>query len=134
VDIVFNLALFIALAVAGLVPAWVSWVAVLRYTILLVGGSALYLFIGPVKIYPTLFGRMTGVVTTALVAMLLVLHAVGGHLLDRLESLTVVALGVMLSATVIQVLALGWYNLRVMSGAAEPAGGRVVGDVRMRRP
>jgi cardiolipin synthase len=134
VDIVFNLGLFVALAVAGLVPAWVSWLAALRYSILLIGGSALYLFIGPVKIYPTLFGRMTGVVTAMLVAMLLALHALGGHLRDRLESLTVIALGVMLGATVIQVLALGWYNLRVMSGAAESAGGRVVGDVRMRRP
>lgn len=134
VDIVFNLGLFIAMAAAGLVPAWVAWVVVLRYTILLVGGSALWVLIGPVKIYPTLFGRLTGVVTTALVAMLLVLHALGGHLLDRLESLTVIALGVMLSATVIQVLALGWYNLRVMSGAAEPASGRVVGDVRWNRP
>jgi phosphatidylglycerophosphate synthase len=133
VDIVFNLGLFIAMAVAGLVPPWVSWLAVLRYSIVLVGGSALYVFIGPVKIYPTLFGRMTGVVTAALVAMLLALHALGGHLRDRLESLTVIALGVMLGATVIQVLALGWYNLRVMSGAAESAGGRVVGDVRMRR-
>ena len=82
------------------------------------------------KIYPTLFGRLTGIVMTALVALLLLLHALGGHLRERLESLTVTALGVMLSATVIQVLLLGWYNLRVMTGAAGAARGRVVGDVR----
>jgi hypothetical protein len=42
----------------------------------------------------------------------------------------VIALGVMLSATVIQILVLGWYNLRVMTGAVEATRGRVVGDVR----
>ncbi len=134
VDIVFNLALFFALAAAGLLPDWVFWVAVLRYAILLVGGACLYLFVGPVKIYPTLFGRLTGVLMTALVALLLLLHALGGHLRERLESLTVIALGVMLSATVIQVVVLGWYNLKVMTGAADAARGRVVGDVRWGAP
>jgi cardiolipin synthase len=134
VDIVFNLALFFALAAAGLLPGWVFWVAALRYGLLLVGGACLYLFVGPVKIYPTLFGRLTGVVTTVLVTFLLALHAVGGHLRERLESLTVIALGVMLAATVIQVVVLGWYNLRVMTGAADAAGGRVVGDVRWGAP
>ena len=133
VDIIFNLGLYFALATAELMPAWVFWIAVLRYALLLVGGACLYLFVGPVRIYPTLFGRLTGVVTTALVAMLLVLHTVGGNLRDRLESLTVIALGVMLSVTVIQVAVLGWYNLRVMT-RAEPASGRVVGDVRWGAP
>jgi cardiolipin synthase len=135
VDIVFCLALLLALTVAGVLPAWVFALAALRYAILLFGGAYLYLFVGPVKIYPTLFGRLTGVVMTALIAMLLTLHALGGrlggHLRDRLETLTVTALAVLLAATVIHVLALGWYNLRVMSGAAAGARGRVVGDVRM---
>lgn len=130
VDIVFNLALFFALSAANLMPDWIFWVAVLRYAILLVGSIYLYLWVGPVKIYSTLFGRLTGVVMTGLVAVLLLLHAVGGHMRDRLESLTVIALGVMLSATVVQVVVLGWYNLRVMTGAAAAARGRVVGDVR----
>ncbi len=134
VDIVFNLALFFALAAAGLLPDWVFWVAASRYAVLLIGGACLYLFVGPVTIYPTLFGRLTGVVTTALVAILLVLHAVGGPLRERLESLTVIALAVMLSATVVQVVVLGWYNLRVMTGVAGQAGGRVVGDVRWGAP
>ena len=47
---------------------------------------------------------------------------------------SILALGVMLSATVIQVLALGWYNLRQMTGPAEPSRGRVVGDVRWGPP
>jgi cardiolipin synthase len=134
VDIVFNLALFFALASADLLPVWVFSVAAIRYAILLVGGAYLYTFVGPVRIYPTLFGRLTGVVMAALVALLLLLHTVGGRFEERLASLTMIALGVMLSATVVQVLVLGWYNLRVMSGAADAARGRVVGDVRWGAP
>lgn len=130
VDIVFNLGLLFALARAHVLPDWLFGLAALRSAILLLGGAGLYLFVGPVRIYPTLFGRLTGIVMTALIAMLMVLHALGGPLRERLEPLTVIALGVMLSATVIQVIMLGWYNLRVMSGAARAAGGRVVGDVR----
>ena len=129
VDIVFNLAIFGGLAAAGLLPAWVFRVAVLRYGILLLGGAYLYVFVGPVTIYPTAFGRLTGVVMAALVALHTLLHALNGALAERLAPLTEVALGVLLSATVAQVLVLGWYNLRVMSGAAR-ARGRVVGDVR----
>ena len=130
VDIVFTFGLLFALARAHLLPDWVFGLAVLRYAILLVGGICLCLFVGPVRIHPTLFGRLTGIVMTALIAMLLLLHTMGGQLRERLETLTVIALGVMLSATVIHVLVLGWYNLRTMTGAADVAGGRVVGDVR----
>ena len=36
----------------------------------------------------------------------------------------------LLGATVIQVVVLGWYNLKLMSGETARARGRVVGDVR----
>lgn len=131
VDVVFNLSMFLALAAADLLPRWVSWVALLRYGILIVGGCYLHVFFGPVRIHPTLFGRLTGVVMSALVALLVLLHAIGQPLHERLGPLTEIALGGLLAATVIQVLLLGWYNLRVMTGAAAAAAkGRVVGDVR----
>jgi len=129
VDIIYNLSLFAGLAVSGLLPAWVACVAALRYAILLVGGASLYLFVGPVRIRPTAFGRMTGVIMAALVAVLLWLHVRGGSLPERLAPLTETALGVLLSATVAQVVILGWYNLRVMTGKIATAG-RVVDDVR----
>ena len=129
VDIVFNLSVFAALAVSGLLPAWVAWVAVARYALLLVGGACMYLFVGPLRIQPTLFGRMTGVVMAALIAFLTLLHVPNGPLPESLTPLTEIALGVLLSATVAQVLILGWYNLRIMTGKVE-APGRVVGDVR----
>ena len=129
VDIVFNLAIFTGFTVAGLLPGWVLGVAALRYGILLVGGACLYLFVGPVRIQPTLFGRLTGVVMAGLVALLTLLHALSGRLAETLVPLTEVALGVLLSATVFQVVVLGWFNLRVMTGHLA-APGRVVGDVR----
>jgi cardiolipin synthase (CMP-forming) len=133
VDVVFNLAMFGALEAAHLLPSWVLGVAALRYAILLVGAAYLYVFVGPVRIQPTVFGRLTGVVMSALVALLVLLRSVNGALAERLGPLTEVALGVLLSATVVQVVLLGWYNLRLMTGKAE-AQGRVVGDVRWGAP
>jgi phosphatidylglycerophosphate synthase len=129
VDIVFNLTLFCVLAVTALLPAWVAWLAVLRYGLLLVGGAVLYVLVGPVRIRPTSFGRLTGVVISCLVGLLVLLHATRGAWLQALAPLTGVALGALLTATVVQVALLGWFNLRLMRGKSEAAG-RVVGDVR----
>jgi cardiolipin synthase len=129
VDILFNLAMFAGLFAAGLLDAWVFAVAVARYGILLVGGACLYLLVGPVRIQPTLFGRLSGVLMSALIGLVALLHVVGGPLSERLAPLTQVALGVLMSATVGQVIVLGWHNLRVMTGKVETSG-RVVGDVR----
>ncbi len=128
VDIVFNLTMLAGLAAADLLHTWVFWVAMLRYGILLVGGAGLYLFVGPVRIQPTWFGRMTGVVMTTLIALFTLLVAVRGPLGEGLTQLTEIALGVMLSATVLQVLVLGWYNLRLLTGAARQAE-KIVRDV-----
>ena len=129
VDIVFNFALYAGLVLAGLLPPWVFAMAAVRYGLLIVGGIGLYLFVGPVRIHPTTLGRLMGVVTSALVALLAVLHLHGGHLAERLLPLTGIALGVLLGGGVLHVVALGWYNLRMMRGALH-AQGRVVGDVR----
>ncbi len=129
VDIVFTFALFAGLVLAGLLPAWVFVAAALRCTILVLGGAYLYIFVGPVKIHPTTLGRLMGVVTAALVGLLVVLHLSGGHLAERLLPLTAIALGVLLSGGVLHVLALGWYNLRKLRGTLNEQG-RVVGDVR----
>jgi cardiolipin synthase len=129
VDITFNLGVFGALFAAGIIPPWVFALAAARYGVLLVGGTYLYLFVGPVKIQPTGFGRMTGVVMSALIGLLALLHVIHRPLADRLQPLTETALGVLMAATVVHVFILGWYNLRLMTGKAE-AQGRVVDDVR----
>ncbi len=129
VDIAFNLVVFSALFAARLVPAWVLDAALLRYGIFLVGGACLYLLVGPLRIRPTLFGRLSGVVMVGLVAFVMLLHTLRAPWVERVAPLTVIALGALLVAAVGQVVALGWYNLRVMQGEAQ-ARGRVVGDVR----
>jgi hypothetical protein len=82
------------------------------------------------RIRPTFFGRATGEVMSTLVALLLCLNAMPGRVAEVLLPLTEIALGVLLGATVIHVVALGWYNLKLMNGEAARARGRVVGDVR----
>jgi cardiolipin synthase len=129
VDILFNIVVFSGLFLGRVIPFWVLGVALLRYGIFLFGGAYLYLFVGPVAIRPTLFGRLSGVVMVAMMAFLVLLHVLRAHWADRLAPLTTLALGVLLVAAVGQVVALGWYNLRVLSGRAESPG-RVVGDVR----
>ncbi len=129
VDIVFNLSLAGGLMAAGLLPVWVFVLAALRYGMLLVGGTALYVFVGPVRIAPTHFGRFTGVVMATLIGLIVLLTWRGGDLGARLLPLTEVALGVLFALTVAQALVMGWYNLKVMRGEAR-ARGRVVGDVR----
>jgi len=142
VDIVFNAALFMSLTVSDLLPPWVLGVATLRYGILLIGAAYLYLFVGPVRIRPTASGRLTGVLVSSLVAFLIALAAIGGHTNEALGPLTRDALGVLLIGCVLQVVVIGWWNLRSVRGAAveperEPGelqgAGRVVGDVRWGR-
>ena len=66
---------------------------------------------------------------SALIGLLALLHVVHRPLAERLAPLTEIALGVLMAATVVHVVILGWYNLRLMTGKTE-AQGRVVGDVR----
>ena len=57
----------------------------MRYGVLLVGGACLYLFVGPVRIRPTLSGRLTGVLMSALVGFLMLLHVLGSRWSDTLR-------------------------------------------------
>lgn len=129
VDILFNVAMLGALVAAGLLPVWVALIGGLRYAILMVGGASLYLFVGPLRIQPTWFGRLSGVLMSFLVGFRVLLSLLGGTMAERLTGLTEIALGALLATTVGQVVALGWYNLKIMTRPAE-APGRVVGDVR----
>jgi len=129
VDILFNVVVFSGLFAGGVIPLWVLGLALLRYGIFLFGGAGLYLFLGQVRIRPTFFGRLSGVVMVGLAAFLVLLHVLRAPWVERLGPLTEIALGTLLAAAVGQVVALGWYNLRVMRGEAQ-AQGQVVGDVR----
>ena len=128
VDIVFNLAMLSGLTAAGLLSRWVFWMGVARYGSLLVGVTGLYLFFGPVRIAPTSFGRMSGVVMSSLIALFTLLYAIRGGMELGITRLTEIALGVMLAATTIQMIGVGWFNLRMLTGHAREAGA-VVEDV-----
>ena len=129
IDVVFNLAMLAGLAAAGLLSPVVFWIGVTRYATLLVGGAYLYLCVGPVTIRPTSFGRFTGVVMCSLIALFTLLWAQRSDMARTLTPLTEIALGVLLAATTVQIVVVGWYNLRLMTGAAAEHG-KVVGDVR----
>jgi cardiolipin synthase len=132
VDIVFNLVMLWGLAAAGLLARWVFWIGTARYAILAVGAACLYVLVGPVTIRPTSFGRLTGVVMTTFIGLLTLLCAIRGGASHGLTRLTEIALGVLLAATTIQIMLVGWYNLRVMTGAV-PSAGRVIEDVRWKK-
>ena len=143
VDIVFNVAVFASLTLTGLLSPGVLGIATLRYGLLLVGAACMYLFVGPVRIRPTASGRLTGVIASSLILFLIALAAVGGRAGETLAPLTRTALAVLMSACVLQVVAIGWWNLRSPRGEAPvvpdtgleafPPTGRVVGDVRWGR-
>lgn len=128
-DVVFNLSMLAGLTGAGLLSPVVFWLGVARYAVLVAGGCYLYLCVGPVTIRPTFFGRFTGVVMCSLIAFFTLLWALRGDVARALTPLTEIALGGILAATTVQIVLVGWYNLRMMTDAAREEG-RVVGDVR----
>lgn len=148
VDVFFNVAVFTALAVVAVLPWWVSGLMLVRYALLALGTCYLYLFHGPVKIQPTGFGKLTGVLTSVLVGLVIFAHAswsaaARGRLLEVFD----VGLGLLGIATILQVLAIGVANKKSIERenalaealakgeAADPraVAGKVVGDVRWPR-
>ena len=137
VDIAFNSSVFVALAVAGELPWWVAGLMLARYALLVFGTFFLYVFQGPVRIQPTAFGKLTGVLTTVLVGLLLLGLALwSGPMRLRLKDVFDVGLGVLGVATIIQVIFIGLANKKALEqapAAEAPLRGKVVGDVRWPR-
>ncbi len=132
-DIAFNSSIFIALSREGVVPWWVTGLIVARYALLVGGTVYLYLFHGPVRIQPTLFGKLTGLLTTILLGFLLLgLSLWSDGTQHRLKEVFDVGLGVMGLATIIQVVFIGFANRNLM--LAPPAEverhAKVVGEIR----
>ncbi len=138
-DVAFNSAVFIALLEARVVPWWVTTLMLMRYALLVGGTVYLYFFHGPVRIQPTLFGKLTGVLTTVLLGFLLLgLSRWGDTTRQSLKEVFDVGLGAMGLATIIQVVFIGLANR--IEGAEQversemperPA--KVVGEIRGQR-
>ena len=148
VDVFFNVAVFASLAVWSILPWWVSGLMLARYALLALGTCYLYLFHGPVKIQPTGFGKLTGVITSLLVGLVILGHATWSEVArGRLLEVFDVGLGVLGLATILQVLVIGFTNKKeierghavaealAIGEAADPraVAGKVVGDVRWPR-
>jgi len=135
-DIAFNSSVFIAVAQAGEMAWWVVGLMLVRYALLVLGTFYLYVFVGPVRIQPTAFGKLTGVVTTVLVGLLLLGLAVWSEAIrHRLREVFEVGLGILAFATIIQVIFIGLANKKLLGPPPVEAElpGKVVGDVRWPR-
>jgi cardiolipin synthase len=133
-DIAFNSAVFVALARVGLLPWWVAALVLTRYAMLVFGTIYLYVFHGPVRIEPTVFGKLSGVVTTTIVGLLLLFASLGAEFQQRFHEIFVVGLAALSLATILQVVFIGLANKK--AAASEPDVSRskkVVGDVRWPR-
>lgn len=135
-DVAFNSAVFIALLEAHVVPWWVTSLVLLRYALLVGGTVYLYFFHGPVLIQPTLFGKLTGFLTTVLLGILLLgLSWWSEGMRHSVSGVFNVGLGVMALATIIQVVFIGLANRSVAPEQVEraempPRPAKVVGEIR----
>ncbi|TMQ62114.1 MAG: CDP-alcohol phosphatidyltransferase family protein [Candidatus Eisenbacteria bacterium] len=137
-DVAFNSCVFIALLEARVVPWWVTALMLIRYALLVGGTVYLYFFYGPVRIQPTLFGKLTGFLTTLLLGLLLLGLSSWSETARRsMKEVFDVGLGVMGLATIIQVVFIGLANRSVGGEPVEvpeiqerPA--KVVGEIRSR--
>ena len=138
VDIAFNSSVFMALSAARELPWWVTGLMLGRYALLVLGTFYLYVFRGPVRIQPTAFGKLTGVLTTVLLGLLLLgLASWSATTRGRLKEVFDVGLGVLAFATIIQVVFIGLANKKALEREPAvdeaPRPGKVVGDVRWPR-
>ncbi len=113
VDVLFNAGVVLGLAKAGYLPVWIMLLVFVRYGLLTVGGAWIYITRGPVAIRPTILGKATGVITTTLVVAVVVVKSFvhpdpAGQILELLY----LVIGFVLLLTTVQVLIIGFYNLR----------------------
>ncbi len=127
VDVLFNAGVVLGLTHAGYLPAWVMYLVFVRYGLLMLGAAYIYITRGPVAIRPTILGKATGVITATLVAAVVVVHAFvprgpAGQILELLYAV----IGFVLLLTTVQVLIIGFYNLRHAGHVPTPHGAMAV--------
>lgn len=134
-DIAFNASVFLALAQAGALPWWVAALVVTRYAMLIGGTFYLYVYHGPVRIEPTLFGKLSGVVMTTVVGLLLLgLASWTEAVRQQFHEVFVVGLATLSLATILQAVFIGLANKKAAVPEIEIARSKkVVGDVRWPR-
>ena len=123
VDVIFNAAVSIGLYQAGYLPGWLLALIISRYSLLMVGAAGIYVFKGPVAVRPTVLGKTTGVVTAGLIlALMIVITWPPARTTTSLVELLHAALGFIFGLSIIQVMIMGWYNIRHSGEQASPEG------------
>jgi cardiolipin synthase (CMP-forming) len=123
VDVVFNLGVVVGLTHARYLPNWILALVFMRYGLLLVGAAFIYVARGPVAVRPTVLGRTTGVITTALLlSVVVVTHLLALEAREQVLELLYSALGFVLLVTIVQVVIIGIYNMRHAGDVPEAQG------------
>lgn len=117
VDVLFNIGIAVGLTRAGLLPAWLLAIILLRYGLLLFGAAYIYVFRGPVRVRPTPLGKATGVLNTmVLFAVGAVVYFAAPATADSVLRILYTVLAIVFSLTIVQVVVIGLYNIRHLGG------------------
>lgn len=110
-DMLFNLGMTTALTLTQALPAWVGFLALLRYSILLVGAAVLLLRHGELRVGPTRLGKLTGLIIGGSMLLILI-HLAWIPELSDLASIAQAILGIAFGIGVAQAAHLGWDRIR----------------------
>lgn len=132
VDVLFNTGVAIGLTRAGFLPSWILTLVLVRYGLLMFGAAWIYVVHGPVAIRPTVLGKTTGVITTGLIlGIVLAVNFLKPAQADQVLELLYATVGFVLLLTIVQVVIIGFYNIRHAGHVPAAHGplGVVVGSV-----
>jgi cardiolipin synthase (CMP-forming) len=114
VDVAFNMSVIWALVISWKLSPVIGLLITLRYVLLLGGAAFIYVFRGPVRIRPTVFGRLTAVFLSVMILAFMYLGQYGSRLLrDSLSGLMETGLAILLIGTILHVIFMGIYSLRL---------------------
>jgi len=132
-DLFFHLAVFLSMALVGILGRWALALILIRSGLLLGGTALLYFWKGRVRIQPTPLGKSTGFLLSVATTLLLILVAFqppqGQAAIEVLRELVTILLGIsVVHAVAIGVINLGWGSAsvrgqRVAPGSAPRSGG-----------
>ncbi len=103
----------VAMSAIGWAPWYLSALVAARCFLLMAGATYILLCFGPITIRPTVFGKTSGVLGTALTALLLAASALcGPRDAPHVRELTALTLAVLHGANMVQAVLIGVVNLR----------------------
>ena len=133
-DAAFNASALWALATSWKLSPLIGLLITVRYGLLLGGAAYIYVFRGPVRIRPTVFGRLSAVFLSVMILTFMYLHGYGVSLLrERLSSVIETGLAILITGTILHVLVMGIYSLRLYPRIVATAEERSDEGARTRR-